>query len=136
LIDMGCRFQGYCADLTRSFYLGKMLKLYKHIYNLVLQAKTAAQALVRPGVRARDIDAAVRRVFKQARVENLFLHSTGHGVGITIHESPSINRTSADSLREGMVITIEPGLYFSGKFGVRIEDTLLVTKKGYTILTK
>jgi Xaa-Pro aminopeptidase len=136
LIDAGCCLGGYASDLTKTFYLGKITQLYSRIYTLVLRAKDAAQALVREGARAAAIDDACRRIFSSEGMERYFTHSTGHGVGIDVHEAPRIGKNSADVLKAGMVITIEPGIYIPGKIGVRIEDTLLVTKKGYEILTK
>lgn len=136
MIDAGGVFKGYTADLTRTFYLGKMNEFYSQIYHLVIVAKRAAQRSIRPGVKASAVDLAAREVFKKAGLSKYFIHATGHGVGIDVHEPPVISPESKDVLQPGMVITIEPGLYFPGKFGVRIEDTMLVTKNGYEILTK
>ncbi|MFH1379096.1 MAG: Xaa-Pro peptidase family protein [bacterium] len=136
MIDAGVKLNGYCGDLTRMFYLGKIDGFYSQIYHVVDKAKKAAQALVKPGVKASEIDEAGRLVFREAGYEKFFTHSTGHGIGIDVHERPKIAHKSNDVIKSGMVITIEPGLYFPGRFGVRIEDTLVVTKNGYQILTK
>ncbi|MBD3271377.1 MAG: M24 family metallopeptidase [Elusimicrobia bacterium] len=135
IIDAGAQYHGYCADLTRSFYLGKMNEFYSQIYRLVYQAKTHALSMVRDGTKARDIDRAVRALFTKAGFGKYFVHSTGHGVGIDVHEPPRIGPKSTDVLKSGMVITIEPGLYFPGRFGIRMEDTLLVTDTGCRILS-
>ncbi len=136
MIDAGARFKGYCADLTRMFYLGKIDGFYSQIYQVVREAKAAAQALVKPGVTVSKIDEAARAVFKGAGYEKFFVHSTGHGVGIDVHELPLIGPHSNMVLKPGMVITIEPGLYVPRRCGVRIEDTLLVTPEGSEILTR
>ncbi len=126
LFDIGAKYQGYCFDSTRTFIFNNTEA--RKIYEIVLQAQLEAIDQVRDGVNASEIDRIARRVIEKAGYQKYFIHSTGHGVGVEIHESPSISINSRDVLRENMVITVEPGIYLKGKFGVRIEDTLIVTK--------
>jgi Xaa-Pro aminopeptidase len=135
-IDLGCVYNGYCSDLTRTFFFGKINKLYKTVFRLVAKAKTKAESLLRSGIKADSIDLSARKVISSAGFGKSFIHSTGHGVGIEIHEEPRLSRKSKTVLKSGMVVTVEPGIYIKGKFGVRIEDTLLITRKGSVNLTK
>ena len=121
--------------------MGSARKGEREVYEAVLEAQEAGVAAVRAGVKAGDVDAATRGVLEKAGLAEWFTHSTGHGVGIEIHEGPRLGKRKPDSkeptekLKAGMVITIEPGVYMPGKFGVRIEDTVLVTAEGCEILT-
>lgn len=135
LIDAGVDYLGYKSDLTRVFFLGKINSLARRIYELVLKAQEIAIKKIKPGERASLIDAASRRYISEKGYGNYFVHSLGHGVGINIHEDPSISSKSEDVLREGMVFTVEPAIYLPGKFGIRIEDMVLVTKKGCEVLS-
>ena len=135
LIDMGCVYKGYCSDLTRTFFLGKTNGLQKTVYLAVKQAHAAAMAMVRPGARADLVDKAARDVIEKAGFGGKFIHSTGHGVGIDIHESPRLSEKDKTVLKPGMAVTVEPGVYLEGDFGVRIEDTVVVTTKGREVLT-
>ncbi len=136
MIDMGAKYRGNCSDITRTFFMKEPDKQQKKIYDLVEKAQEIAIAKVKAGVPVRDIDKKVRDYFKMNRVEKYFPHSTGHGIGLKVHENPRISiKNDNDKLTTGTVITIEPGLYFNGKFGIRIEDMLLVTDNGYEILT-
>lgn len=135
LIDMGCVYKGYCSDLTRVVFLGKINVQAKKIWTLVKDAHDISLKTVKSGQKCSFIDESVRLVIQKAGFADNFIHGTGHGVGLDIHEYPSISQKSKDILKEKMVITIEPGIYFKGKFGIRIEDTVLVTKNGYKILT-
>ena len=135
LIDMGCIYNGYCSDLTRTFFMGKENKYQKEIWNIVKQAHDKAMVNVKENMKAADIDLFARDMIQKEGYGKNFIHTTGHGVGLNIHESPTIGSKSKDILMESMVITIEPGIYLDKKFGVRIEDTVLVTKKGYKVLT-
>ena len=112
-----------------------MTKKARKIYNTVLSAQQAAIDLIRPNIRARDVDAAARKVISKAGYGKYFGHGTGHGVGLMIHEMPIISPKSEDILKEGMIFTIEPGIYIPGWGGVRIEDMVLVTKAGCRVLT-
>ena len=135
LIDMGCIYNGYCSDLTRTFFVGKKVKEQQKVWNIVKLAHDEALKNVKENINASYIDLCARNIIKQAGYEKQFIHTTGHGVGLDIHEAPSISTKSTEILKEGMIITIEPGIYLENKFGVRIEDTILVTKKGYKVLT-
>ncbi len=134
-LDFGVVLGGYCSDMTRTVHLGKALPGVWEVYDSVLEAQTAAVARVAPGVTAGEVDEAARSVLRRSGLDKYFSHSTGHGVGLEIHEGPRIAAKQAQVLEEGMVITIEPGVYMPGKFGVRIEDMVLVTAKGGEVLT-
>lgn len=135
LLDFGCTIRGYHADMTRMVFLAPPKGVMKKIYLLVRLAQQKALAAVRPGVCARKVDRVARDIITRAGYGKNFTHSTGHGVGRKIHEPPWINQKNTERLLSGMVITVEPGIYLSGIGGVRIEDTLVVTKTGYQILT-
>jgi len=134
VIDMGARYEGYCSDMTRSFCLGRADERYREIYGLVLRAHDASKEFVRAGVSCKDTDAVARDLLKEAGYEQEFSHSLGHGVGMDVHEAPSLHKESEDTLEAGMVVSIEPGLYLSGWGGVRIEDTVVVTADGFESL--
>lgn len=135
LIDIGVNFDGYMSDMSRTIFLGEISSQQRELYNLVLKAQELAISGVKPGVKCADIDNIVRSFIDSTKYKDLFLHSTGHGVGLNIHEKPFISFKSDDVLEESMVIAIEPGIYIHGKFGIRIEDMLLVTKYGCENLT-
>ena len=135
LIDMGCVRAGYASDMTRMLHLGKPGAKTRKLYKAVLEAQLAAIDAVRAGVKAEDVDRAARRVLKEHGFEKQFVHSTGHGLGLEIHEPPRLGKRDATYLEAGMAITIEPGAYIEGFGGVRIEDTVLVTESGCEILT-
>ena len=135
LIDMGCIVNGYCSDLTRTFFIGKPTAQQQKIWDIVKQAHDKAMFKVKNSVKACTIDLTARNIIKDNGFEKYFIHTTGHGVGIDIHESPAVSEKSQTVLKEGMVITIEPGIYLKNKFGVRIEDTILVTKTSFKKLT-
>lgn len=152
LIDMGCVYKGYCSDLTRPLFLdiitnnsGKSLRAtlsfefkgkYKKIYQVVRDAQRAAIEKIRPGVRCSSIDSTARKAIARAGFGDYFIHRTGHGIGLDVHELPWVGENSKQVLRTGMVLTVEPGVYIPGFGGMRIEDMVLVTKKGYEVLTK
>ncbi|MBM3814144.1 MAG: aminopeptidase P family protein [Acidimicrobiia bacterium] len=135
LIDMGARYAGYCSDMTRIASLGPVPARWQRLHRAVLEAQLAAVAAVRPGAACGEIDKAARTVLESHKVDTFFVHSTGHGLGLEIHEPPRVARKQPALLAEGMVITIEPGVYLEGKGGIRIEDTVLVTKDGCEVLT-
>jgi Xaa-Pro aminopeptidase len=135
LVDMGASLDGYASDMTRMAHIGRPSSKAADLYAAVLEAQLAAIDAIRPGIAARKVDQAARRSLKKRNLDRAFMHSTGHGLGLEIHESPRIGRTSEDILEAGMVITIEPGAYLEGFGGVRIEDTILVTTSGAEILT-
>ena len=135
LIDMGATLDGYTSDMTRVCYLGNPSRQVRQMYRAVLEAQLAALDAVRSDVPVAKVDAAARKVLKQHGLEKEFVHSTGHGLGLEIHEAPRIAKKEKSKLRAGMVITIEPGAYVDGVGGIRIEDTVLVTENGCQILT-
>lgn len=134
-LDFGVVLDGYCSDMTRTVHLGKARRGEREVYEAVLEAQTAGVAAVKAGVLAGDVDAVCREVLTRSGYGDFFTHSTGHGVGIEIHEGPRLGKASEERLKAGMVVTIEPGVYMPGEFGVRIEDTVLVTADGCEILT-
>jgi Xaa-Pro aminopeptidase len=132
--DFGVILAGYCSDRTRTVHVGRPSQEARQFYQAVLEAQQAAIAAVRPGVTAAQVDAAARRVLRQKKLARYFTHSTGHGLGLEIHESPRLAAGQARKLEPGMVVTIEPGAYVPGKRGVRIEDVVVVTASGCEVL--
>jgi len=135
VLDFGVLLHGYCSDMTRTVHLGPANAAERDAYEAVLEAQLAAIAAVRPGVACGEVDEAARSVLRRAKLADFFTHSTGHGVGMEIHEGPRIAAKQQQTLKAGMVITIEPGVYLPGRFGIRIEDMVLVTRRGAEILT-
>ena len=135
LLDVGVNFEGYMSDMSRTVFIGESSKKQKEVYKLVLEAQDLAFSKIKPGVKCCEIDNAVRNFIDATKYKGCFLHSTGHGVGLNIHEKPYISHNSEDVLEPGMIFTIEPGIYIEGEFGVRIEDMVLVTENGYENLT-
>jgi Xaa-Pro aminopeptidase len=135
LIDFGGKKQGYPADITRTFCLGEPSPQMREIYDAVLQANLAAQAISKPGVTCHEIDKAARDVIKAAGYGDYFTHRLGHGLGLSGHELPNIAENNHVELEVGMVFTIEPGIYVPEIGGVRIEDNVVVTEKGIDCLT-
>jgi Xaa-Pro aminopeptidase len=135
LIDMGAFENGYASDMTRTYFVGSAPRKLTQIYKAVLEAQLAAIDAVRPGVKASAIDRAARQVLNAHGLDKEFLHSTGHGLGLEIHEPPRLGKKEKTRLEVGMAITIEPGAYVEGLGGVRIEDTVVVTATGCEILT-
>jgi Xaa-Pro aminopeptidase len=135
LIDMGASRQGYASDMTRTFYMGRPPAAVKRLYRAVLEAQLEAIASIRDGVPAGAVDRAARRRLRAGHLDKAFVHSTGHGLGLEIHEPPRLGRREATILRTGMVVTVEPGVYLEDFGGIRIEDTVAVTAAGCEILT-
>jgi Xaa-Pro aminopeptidase len=136
LIDMGARISGYCSDFSRTLFLGKADKTLQEIYNIVLKAQTTAIERVESGMDASQADQLARSVVEQAGYGDAFGHGLGHGVGLAVHEFPTLGPTSSDSLADGMVFTIEPGIYLAGKGGVRIEDMVVLESGKAKVLSK
>jgi Xaa-Pro aminopeptidase len=134
-LDFGVILDGYMSDMTRTVHLGKAHPEERDVYDAVLEAQQAAVSVVAPGVTAGEVDEAARSVLRRLNLDRWFTHSTGHGVGLEIHEGPRLAAKQTQVLEPGMVITIEPGVYMPGRFGLRIEDMVLVTAKGHEILT-
>ena len=131
IIDMGVKWRGYCSDITRTYCVGSPDERFSQVYRLVLAAKREAEARIAAGVPARAPDLAAREVFRREGLERHFWHSLGHGVGLAIHEAPSLSFRSRKHLRPGHVVTVEPGLYFPDWGGVRLEDMVLVKEGGF-----
>src|SRR4029077_1233642 len=130
VLDQGAILHHYCSDMTRTVFLGRAPANVRRLYRAVLAAQEAAKAAIRPGVSGESVDAAARRVLKRERLVQYFTHSTGHGLGLEVHEMPRLGKGDKTTLEEGMVITVEPGLYVEGLGGIRIEDDVVVTAKG------
>ncbi len=135
LIDMGATADSYTSDMTRVTFTGMPGKKVREMYDAVLEAQLAAISQVRGGASTTKVDGAARQVLRGHKMDKAFMHSTGHGLGLEIHEAPRIAKTQSTKLQTGMVITIEPGVYIEGVGGVRIEDTVLVTAQGCEVLT-
>lgn len=136
LIDIGCKFRGFCSDLTRVIWLGPPSPLHRLVYRLVAQAYAAAVACLHAGVSNRTVDATARKVITAAGYGKYFIHGTGHALGRRIHQLPKFGpRATSHVLRAGMAVTIEPGIYLPHRFGIRLEDTFLVTPTGHRRLT-
>ncbi len=137
LVDMGCVVDGYCSDMTRTFSLGEPKNpRYREVWQIVKKAMDTAQNGIRAGISSRAADALARDVIAAAGYGDNFGHSLGHGVGLAVHEMPPVSYARDTELRAGMVITIEPGIYLPGEFGVRLENMALVTDNGVEILTQ
>jgi len=135
ILDFGVILGGYCSDMTRTVYLGRVPARARSLYQCVREAQQAAKEALRPGIQAAEVDAAARRLLRRHGFARYFSHSTGHGLGLEIHESPRLGRGQRQALRPGMVVTVEPGVYIPGEGGVRIEDVAVVTDTGCEVLT-
>ena len=135
VIDSGVILRGYCSDMTRTVHVGRASKVEREWYNAVLEAQLVGIAAIRPGVTAGEVDEAARSVLRKFKLDRYFTHSTGHGVGLEIHEPPRLGRKQTERLAAGMVVTVEPGIYVPGKGGIRIEDMVVVTSAGCEVLT-
>lgn len=135
-IDMGAVVDGYHSDMTRTLAVGAVSDRQKSIYDIVLEAQEAAIKKLKNGARAYDIDKYARDIIDSYGYGEYFVHGTGHGVGLEIHEKPHLNKKSNEILKAGMIVTVEPGIYIPAELGVRIEDMLLVTDEGCINLTK
>ncbi len=135
LFDWGARWEGYCSDLTRVVAIGRMPTRIRDIYRIVLEAQLAAIDAIAPGKSVKDVDAVARDIIKKAGHGRRFGHGLGHGIGLDIHEAPTLSYRSEGELRPGHVVTVEPGIYLPGAGGVRIEDDVLVTQRGHRVLS-
>lgn len=136
LMDFGCVYQGYCSDMTRTVGIGRISEKQQEIYQIVKRAQQTALERIQPGMGCADADALARDVIAKAGYGAQFGHSLGHGVGLEIHEQPNLSPKSKMILRPGMAVTVEPGIYLEGEFGVRIEDLIVITEDGYENLCK
>ncbi|MGO8817137.1 MAG: M24 family metallopeptidase [Terriglobia bacterium] len=135
ILDLGAILGGYAADMTRTIYLGEPTRRVRNLHSAVLKAQAGAIRAVQDGTPAGDVDAVARRILKSQRLARFFTHSTGHGVGLEIHERPRLGKGESTCLVTGSVITVEPGVYIEGFGGIRIEDTVLVGPNGPEVLT-
>ena len=136
-IDIGALYQGYCSDMTRTVCLGPAPEKLKEIYNIVLEAQQAAEAALRPGMTGKQADAVARDIIKAAGYGENFGHGTGHGIGLEVHEPPSLSPIRGENeLRPGMVFSVEPGIYLPGWGGVRIEDLVVMQEDGAEVLAR
>ena len=135
-MDIGAVYHHYCSDMTRTVALGQVTDEQKQVYETVLKAQLAALAAIGPGKSCKEVDAAARDLITQAGYGRCFGHATGHSVGLEIHEEPRCGPSSPDILEPGVVMTVEPGIYLPDRFGVRIEDMVVITENGYQNFTK
>jgi Xaa-Pro aminopeptidase len=131
IMDFGCQYHGYMSDITRTVAVGEPDAEAKHVYKVVYDAHMAARAVIRAGVTAGEIDAAARGVIESAGYGDYFVHRTGHGLGMRVHEEPYIMPGSDEVIEEGDCFSIEPGIYLPGRFGVRIENIVACTASGH-----
>ncbi|MDD4955858.1 MAG: Xaa-Pro peptidase family protein [Candidatus Omnitrophica bacterium] len=135
LIDLGAKYYEYCADLTRVFTWGKITPFFRRIYDIVKKAQDLSIKKIKDGVKVKDVDNAARSFIEKKGYGQFFGHGLGHGVGLEVHELPYVSSRSEEVLKEGMVITVEPAIYLKGKFGIRIEDMVLVGKNKGEVLS-
>ncbi len=134
-VDFGAEANGYFCDITRTLCVGRPTPRQREIHQIVMNAQSAAMKIIRPGIDCKSVDNAAREIIREARHGEHFGHGTGHGIGLMVHEGPSISPLSKDSVEPGMVFTVEPGIYIPGWGGVRIEDMVLSTEGGIKVLT-
>ena len=135
-MDFGCVFEGYCSDMTRTVVIGKASSEMKKLYQTVLDAQLAALSAIKAGACCRDVDAIARNLIENAGYQGAFGHGLGHGVGLDIHEAPRLSpRATEETLMAGHIVTVEPGIYLTGKYGCRIEDMGCVTEQGFDNFT-
>ena len=135
MLDFGIEINGYKSDLTRNFFLGRIAPRVKQVFDALTLAQREAISIIKPGIPCAKVDAQARKVLRKFGLAKYFGHSLGHGVGLDIHEDPRLSSQSKSLLEAGMIVTVEPGVYIPGQFGIRIEDMVLVTKEGCEVLS-
>jgi Xaa-Pro aminopeptidase len=135
VLDQGAIIGGYCSDMTRTVHVGRASARARRLYEAVLDAQRAGKQAIRPGATAGDVDRAARASLRSSRLDRYFTHSTGHGLGLEVHEMPRLGKNEQTVLREGMILTVEPGVYLEGWGGIRVEDDVIVTANGFDDLT-
>jgi len=135
MIDLGCVYKGYCSDLTRTYFLGKMNDKFRNVWDIVKESQNAVLKEIKAGLPLSWADKTARAVIDAAGYKDNFIHTTGHGVGIEIHEMPSLSSNAEGIFLRNMTVTVEPGIYLNGEFGVRIEDTILIKEDSCEVLT-
>ena len=136
IIDVGLTWQSYCSDMTRTVFFGTASDAQKRVYEIVRAANAAGRAAVHPGVPVKDVDSAARKVIEDAGFGPYFIHRTGHGIGLEVHEFPDVSASSPAICKPGMIFSVEPGIYLPGRFGVRVEDLVVVTETGCETLNE
>ncbi|MBS3813194.1 aminopeptidase P family protein, partial [Candidatus Bipolaricaulota bacterium] len=136
LIDMGAKYRGYCSDMTRTVFIGEPTDKMQEVYEIVLEAQEVGLAALGPGESTKEVDGKARDVIEEHGYGDKYGHGLGHGVGLEIHEKPRLAQTEDNVLEEGMVVTVEPGIYLPGWGGVRIEDMVYITEKGYEFFSR
>lgn len=136
ILDFGCRYNGFCSDISRTAFVGEPTEEQRKIFDIVVKANTEAENIIKPGISAGQVDLAARTVIREAGYGDCFLNRTGHGIGMAVHEGPYIKEGNKQVLEDGMSFSIEPGIYIAGRFGMRVEDIVLVTNKGREVLNK
>ncbi|MCR4431752.1 MAG: Xaa-Pro peptidase family protein [Tepidanaerobacteraceae bacterium] len=126
IMDFGCRYNGYCSDISRTAFVGEPTDEQKKIYGIVVEANSRAEACAREGAAAEEVDLAARNVIRQAGYGQYFFNRTGHGIGVGVHEAPNIMEGNKQVLQNGMAFSVEPGIYIAGNFGMRVEDIVLI----------
>ena len=136
VFDLGAILRGYCSDMTRTIFIGRAPARIRRWYRAVVEAQEAARDLMSPGIKASQVDAAARAVLERYGLGRRFTHSTGHGLGLEVHESPRLGRSEKDRLQAGNVVTVEPGVYVEGVGGIRVEDDVAILPRGTEVLTR
>ncbi|NLN48124.1 MAG: aminopeptidase P family protein, partial [Clostridiales bacterium] len=136
ILDYGCKYKGYCSDISRTVFVGEPTEEQKKVYEIVLKANMEAEKAVKEGVTAHEVDATAQKVIRENGYGEYILSRTGHGIGIAVHEAPYIRQGNDQVLKTGMAFSVEPGVYIAGKFGMRVEDIVVVDGSGVNVLNK
>lgn len=136
ILDFGCKYKGFCSDISRTVFIGEPSEEQINIYNIVLEANRKAEAYAKMGVTAEEIDLAARNIIRDAGYGQYFLNRTGHGIGSAVHEGPYIRENNKEVIRDGMAFSVEPGIYMAGRYGMRVEDIVLINDGKAEVLNK